>query len=105
MARKRCFEVKKVKFTFYHSKDEKGKVALVTEGLNKYLNKFASDTGYTISHRLETYIDTDVIVDVELTKDISVNTINNILMNMAGVSVHQMIHTVSSKEMRVSVVG
>ena len=103
MARQRCFEVIKLKFTFYHTKKVQEKVKLVSDGMEKYLKKFASDTNYEISHSLDTNFDTDVIVDVKLSKDISANTVNNILANMLGEKVHQLIYTKSSKELRISI--
>lgn len=105
MARKGCFEVIKLKFTFYCSRDESGKAKFVSEAIKKYLNKNASSTSYEISHSVCEVETTDVMVNVEFSKAISVNTVNNFLSTMKGKCINQIQYIPLSKEVIVSVLG
>ena len=102
MARKGCFEVSKLKFTFYSSMDELGKADFVIEGLSKGLKKHASSTSCSITHRLNDVISPDVEVDVEFSRTISLNTVINILSQMVGEKFYQLWYKQSDKEVRIS---
>lgn len=103
MARKGCFEVTKLKFTFYSSMDEVGKTNLVSDGLDKYLKKYASNTRYEIAHELNDVISPDVEINVEFSNSISLSTVINLLSHIIGYKLYQLWYKQSDKEVRVSV--
>ena len=102
MARKGCFEVSKLKFTFYSTMDELGKADFVIHGLANGLKKHASGTSCAITHKLNDVISPDVEVDVEFTRPISLNTVINILSHMVGDKFYQLLYKRSDKEVRIS---
>ena len=103
MARKGCFEVSKLKITFYSSLDVGGKTKLVSEGMEKYLKKYASNTSCKISHELNYLISPDVEITVEFSNSISLNTVNNILSHIIGEKLSQLIYKPSDGVMQISV--
>ena len=105
MARKGCFEVIKMKFTFYHCTDESGKTKLVSEGIEKFLKKNASNTSCKISHEVNNLMDTDVVVTVEFSKRISVNTGINIVSQVIGPKMKRLMYENLTEQMIISVLG
>lgn len=103
MARKGCFEVIKLKFIFYCSMDEMGKTELVSEGMRKYVKKYASNTDYKITHELKDIISPDVEIKVEFSKVISLNTVEKILSHIVGTKSFGLTYASSNKEVRISI--
>ena len=80
MARK-CFEVISLKFRFNsYGTTLPSKESFVSEGLSKYLKKYSSNT--SMKYCCATLEGGDIIVDVDLSKKISLNTVNKILSQM-----------------------
>lgn len=105
MAQRR-FVVSKLEFQFLCSKDDVGKERLVTEFMKKQMNKYASNTCYSISCCLgiEKEVDSAVVVTVEFTKEISYATVNKILSHMTGKEeIHFMLYDSENKEVTVTV--
>ena len=105
MARKGCFEVTKMKINFYSTSDEVGKTKLVSDVVEVYLKKYASNTNYEISHELRDFLGSDVQVTVEFSKSISLNTANNLLCKMDIKHINQIVYKPLEKKVIVSVVG
>lgn len=82
MARRRCFEVYGLTFVFWCTTDESAMSKFVSEKLNEYLKKYASNTSYNVMHKKGFDYDSFVRVNVEFSKNISVNTVMIILTNM-----------------------
>lgn len=80
MARK-CFEVISLKFIFSsYNATEQSKKEFVNVRLNKYLRKYSSNTKLKSCLAYAYY--GDIMVDVELSKKISLNTVINIFGQM-----------------------
>lgn len=83
MAR-RCFVVSiwKLRFTNVKKKSNE-KIKSVIEGVNKSLKKYASKTEIKdYYYFFDTFEDGDLVINIVLSKKISINTINNILSHM-----------------------
>ena len=105
MARKGCFEVNKLEFNFYSTKDEAGRTKIVSDAMKIHLKKYASGTNYEIAHELHNLLDSNVQVTVEFSKSISLNTINKLLCKMDVKHIDQMVYKPFSKEVIISVIG
>lgn len=105
MARRGCFEVTKLEFNFYSTKDESGRTKIVSDAMETHLKKYASGTNYEISHELHDVLGKDVYVTVEFSKSISLNTINKLLSKMEVKHIDQIVYRPFSKEVIISVVG
>ncbi len=105
MARKGCFEVTKLEFNFYSTKDEAGRTKIVSDAMETYLRKYASGTNYEIAHELHDLLGSDVQVTVEFSKSISLNTVNKILCKMDVKHIDHLVYKLFSKEVIISVVG
>jgi len=105
MARKGCFEVTKLEFNFYSTKDEVGRTKFVSDAMETYLKKYASGTNYQIAHEVHDLLGSDVYVTVEFSKSISANTVNKLLRKMDVKYIDHIVYRPLSKEVIISVVG
>ena len=103
MARKGCFEVTKLEFNFYSTKDEVGRTKIVSDAMETYLRKYASGTNYEIVHEVHDLLGSDVQVIVEFSKSISLNTVNKILSRMDIRHIDQMLYKPFSMKVVISV--
>ena len=104
MAQRR-FEVAKLEFQFICSKDEMGNERTVSDLINKYMKKYASHTGYSISTEsgIEREIDSVVSVIVEFSKEISFSTVNKILNHIINKEeIYYLLYDVHEKEVTVT---
>ena len=100
-----CFEVSTLVIIFCCTSDQNEKQIFVSEKMNTYMKKYASNTGYKISSCICKGYDTDVKLVIELSQSISLITMTNILSHMFGDNIASMSYFPSEKQIDLEILG
>lgn len=98
-----CFEVDVLEMCFWRTTEAEQKVKLVSEKIEDFLTKKASNTRFNISGKESTEFDPYVIVTINFSKSISSNTIINFLKSIDDFKYSSITIKVDKKKVKVEI--